>query len=48
LRTINVWDAGREAYRQVDLDNPHDPLWDAANQLWRLNRADRRRGGHAA
>jgi hypothetical protein len=30
---VKVWDAGRQQYRKVDLDDRDDPLWFAARNL---------------
>ena len=36
---IHVWDVGRNAYRQVSLDDRNDPLWPAARSLARMQAA---------
>ena len=32
---VTVWDARREQYRRVDLNDTSDPLWSTANALSR-------------
>ncbi|MCH8806542.1 MAG: hypothetical protein IH986_10700 [Planctomycetes bacterium] len=33
---VTVWDGRLEAFRTVDLHNRHDPLWEQASQLARV------------
>jgi hypothetical protein len=32
-RRVQVWDAGREVYRWVDLADRNDPMWHAAQSI---------------
>ncbi len=39
---VKVWDARSASYRQVDLSNRNDPLWDTAYSVAGLHRRERR------
>ncbi len=39
---VKVWDERSACYRQVDLSNRNDPLWDTAYTIAGLHRRERR------
>lgn len=43
VRTIKVWDARRDTYRDVDLNDRNDPLWPTARELYLFSKGGPRR-----
>lgn len=37
-RTVQVWDARSDSYRNVDLHDRNDPLWPTARELYLLSK----------
>jgi hypothetical protein len=42
-RIVKVWDARRDNYRDVDLNDRNDPLWPTARELYLFSKGGPRR-----